>query len=50
MQPAKEVTLTPITLVNKNKTTSIRVTLVIKNNKETSSPEVILITVPTQDQ
>ena len=49
MQPAKEVTLTPITLANRNKTTSIRVTLAIKDNKETSSPEVILITVPTQN-
>ena len=43
----REATLTPITLVDRNKTTSIRVTLVIKDNKETSSLEVILITVPT---
>ena len=50
MQPTKEAILTPITLANRNKTTSIRVTLTIKDNKETSSLEVIPITVLTQDQ
>ena len=50
MQPAKEATSTPITLANRNKTTSIRVTLAIKDNKETSSPEAIPITAPTQNQ